>query len=199
MDLLKQEQNPNNQTSQIIDALEDSSKNSLSLLDNLLKWSKIQTGKIHYNPQKIDVLGIIKDQIKIQKQQALRKNINIIIEASTDSKVMADKNMIATVIRNLLSNAIKYSHENGIVVIEINKLDSCFSFSIEDNGIGILEKERTSLFDITKVTTRKGTLQEKGSGLGLILSKQFIEIHNGTLSIESVHNKGTITSFTLPL
>ncbi len=199
LDLLKQEQNPNNQTSQIIDALEDSSKNSLSLLDNLLKWSKIQTGKIHYEPQKIAILGIIKDQIKIQKQQALRKNINIIIEASTDSKVMADKNMIATVIRNLLSNAIKYSHENGIVVIEINKVDSFFSFSIEDNGIGMLEKHKDSLFDVTKVTTQKGTLQEKGSGLGLILSKHFIEIHSGTLSIESVHGKGTIASFTLPL
>lgn len=199
LDLLKQEQNPNNQTSQIIDALEDSSKNSLSLLDNLLKWSKIQTGKIHYEPQKIAILGIIKDQIKIQEQQALRKNINIIIEASTDSKVMADKNMIATVIRNLLSNAIKYSHQNGIVVIEINKVDSFFSFSIEDNGIGILEKHKDSLFDVTKLTTQKGTLHEKGSGLGLILSKHFIEIHNGTLSIESIHGKGTIASFTIPL
>jgi len=199
LDLLKQEQNPNKQTNQIIDALEDTSKNGLSLLDNLLKWSKIQTGKIHYNPQKIDLLRIIKDQIKIQEQQALRKNINIIIEASTDSKVMADKNMIATVIRNLISNAIKYSHENGIVVIEINKVDSFFSFSIEDNGIGILEKHKDSLFDVTKVTTQQGTLQEKGSGLGLIISKQFIETHQGTLSIESIHGKGTIASFTIPL
>ena len=199
LDLLKEEQNPNNQTNQIIDALGDSSKNSLSLLDNLLKWSKIQTGKIHYDPQKIDILNLIKDQVKIQKQQTTRKNINIVIEASTDSKVMADKNMIATVIRNLLSNAIKYSHPKGIIVIELNKVDNSLAFSIEDNGIGIPEEYLTSLFDVTKITTQKGTLQEKGSGLGLILSKQFIEIHSGTLIIESTQGKGTIASFTLPI
>ncbi len=199
LDLLKEEQNPNNQTNQIIDALGDSSKNSLSLLDNLLKWSKIQTGKIHYEPQKIDILNLIKDQVKIQKQQAIRKNINIVIEASTDSKVMADKNMIATVIRNLLSNAIKYSHPQGIIVIELNKIDNSLAFSIEDNGIGIPEEYLTSLFDVTKITTQKGTLKEKGSGLGLILSKQFIEIHNGVLIIESTQGKGTIASFTLPI
>lgn len=199
LDLLKEEQNPNNQTNQIIEALGDSSKNSLSLLDNLLKWSKIQTGKIHYEPQKIDILSLVKDQIKTQKQQTLRKNINIVIEASTDIKVMADKNMIATVVRNLLSNAIKYSHPDGVIVIELNKVDASFSFSIEDNGIGMPEEYLNSLFDVTKITTQKGTLQEKGSGLGLILSKQFIEIHNGTLTIESTQNKGTIASFTLPV
>lgn len=199
LDLLKEEQNPNNQTTQIIDALGDSSKNSLSLLDNLLKWSKIQTDKIHYDPQKINILNLIKDQIKIQKQQALRKNINVIIEASTDIKVMADKNMIATVIRNLLSNAIKFSHPKGIIIIELNKVDNMISFSIEDNGIGIPKEYLDALFDVTKITTQKGTLQEKGSGLGLILSKQFIEIHNGNLTIESTQDKGTIAAFTLPL
>ena len=199
LDILKQEQNSNTQTNQIIDALGDSSKNSLSLLDNLLKWSKIQTGKVHYDPQKIDILTIAKDQLKIQKQQILKKNINVVIEASTDIKVTADKNMIATVIRNLLSNAIKYSHPKGIVVVELNTIGSSLSFSIEDNGIGVPEEYMSSLFDITKVTTQKGTLQEKGSGLGLILSKHFIEIHQGSLSIESTNNKGTIASFTLPL
>ncbi|WP_299675530.1 HAMP domain-containing sensor histidine kinase [uncultured Dokdonia sp.] len=199
LDLLKEEQKPNNQTSQIIEALGDSSKNSLSLLDNLLKWSRIQTGKIHYEPQKIDILTIVKDQIKTQKQQAHKKDINIVIEASTDIKVMADKNMIATVIRNLLSNAIKYSHHKGIVVIELNKVAASFSFSIEDNGIGMPEEYLNSLFDVTKITTQKGTSNEKGSGLGLILSKQFIDIHNGSLTIESIQNKGTIASFTLPL
>lgn len=198
LDVLKEEQFSNNQTTHIIGALEDSSKNSLSLLDNLLKWSKIQTGNIHYNPQKIDILSIVKDQIKIQKQQALHKNIHIVIEASTDIKVLADKNMIATVIRNLLSNAIKYSHSKGIVVIELCKVDQLFSFSIEDSGIGIPEEYINHLFDVTKITTQKGTLQEKGSGLGLILSKQFVEMHEGTLSIESIKNKGTIVSFTLP-
>jgi len=112
---------------------------------------------------------------------------------------MADKNMIATVVRNLLSNAIKYSHPEGVIVIELNKVDTSLSFSIEDNGIGMPEEYLNSLFDVTKITTQKGTLQEKGSGLGLILSKQFIEIHNGILTIESTQNKGTIASFTLPV
>ncbi|MEP0263436.1 HAMP domain-containing sensor histidine kinase [Dokdonia sp.] len=198
LDVLKEEQFSSNQTTQIIGALEDSSKNSLSLLDNLLKWSKIQTGNIHYNPQKIDILSIVKDQVRIQKQQALHKNINVVIEASTDIKVLADKNMIATVIRNLLSNAIKYSHSKSIILIELSQIDQFFSFSIEDTGIGIPEEYLTHLFDVTKITTQKGTMQEKGSGLGLILSKQFVEIHEGILSIESTHTKGTIASFTLP-
>ncbi len=198
LDVLKEEQFSNTQTTQIINALEDSSKNSLSLLDNLLKWSKVQTGNIHYSSQKIDILTIVKDQVKIQKQQTLQKNINIVIEASTDVKVMADKNMIATVVRNLLSNAIKYSHNKGIIVIELSKIDQLFSFSIEDSGIGIPQEYLDHIFDVTKVTTQKGTLQEKGSGLGLILSKQFVDIHEGTLSIESTQNKGTIASFTLP-
>lgn len=199
LDVLKEEEFKSNQTNQIINALGDSSRNSLQLLDNLLKWSKVQTGKLSYEPEKIDFLSLVKDQIRIQKQSADQKSIKIVVEASTNSKLVADKNLIGTVIRNLLSNAIKYSYPKSIIVIEVSKINDTLSFSIEDNGIGIPDHYLKTLFDLTTVTTQEGSLKEKGSGLGLILSKQFVEMHDGTLTIESTHKKGTIATFILPL
>ena len=107
--------------------------------------------------------------------------------------------MIATVIRNLLSNAIKFSNDNDIIVIEFSKTAQDFIFTIEDNGIGMTDAYRKKILSLTETTVQKGTRNEKGSGLGLILSNEFIKTHNGELSIESQEGKGTIVTFTLPL
>ena len=127
------------------------------------------------------------------------KGLKVRLESSYNGKVEGDKNMIATIIRNLLSNAIKFSHKKGIIVIEINKIGSYLSFSIEDNGIGIPEQYIGKLLDVTTVTRQSGTANEKGSGLGLILCDQFVKAHKGKFDIESQHNKGTIVTFLLPL
>jgi len=107
--------------------------------------------------------------------------------------------MVGTIIRNLLSNAIKFSHPESVIGIEIHKEGDVIVISIEDSGIGIPEKKLAKLFDVTEMTIQSGTANEKGSGLGLILCKQFAEIHNGKLSLESVKGEGTIANFTLPI
>lgn len=199
LDILKEEEFKSSQTNEIIASLETSSRTSISLLDNLLKWSKVQTGQIKFEPQEIDIVALTKDQIQVQKSQLEDKGINVRLESSFKNTITGDKNMLATVIRNVLSNAIKFSHLNSIIVIELSKVGEYFSFSIEDNGIGIPEKQLGELLNITKMTTQLGTRQEKGSGLGLILCDQFIKAHKGTLTIESQEGRGTIITFTLPI
>ena len=199
LDLLKGEHFNNDQTSAIIDSLEDSSRNSISLLDNLLKWSKLQTGQIAYTPTSLQIMSITKDQIHVQNEALKVKGLNVRLESSFRGEVQGDKNMVATIIRNLLSNAIKFSHDNDIIVIELSKVDEYFVFSIEDNGIGIPKAYTENLFDLTEITSQPGTRNEKGSGLGLVLSSEFIKAHKGELQVESEEGKGTIITFTLPL
>lgn len=199
LDVLKQEDFQNKQTNKVFSQLEDSSKNSISLLDNLLKWSKVQTGQITFNPEDLDILAITKDQIKVQQLLLDEKGLKVRLESSFNGSIYGDRNMIGTIIRNVLSNAIKFSYKQGIIIIELSKVGESFSFTIEDNGIGIPNKFIEKIMDVTTVTSQLGTSNEKGSGLGLILCDQFIKAHNGRLDIESEVEKGTIVSILLPL
>ncbi len=199
LDILRSEGSDTTTNKKIVEALGDSSKNSLTLLDNLLKWSKVQTGNITYDPKDIDLAKIALDQIKVQKHTANQKKLRIDVECSFNSKLKGDKNLIANVIRNLLSNAIKFSYNNSVIVVDISKQGQYASFSVEDTGVGIPPKHIDKLFDVTEITTQLGTGNERGSGLGLVLCKQFIEMHGGKLHLESQIEKGTIASFTLPL
>lgn len=199
LDLLKDEGTDSATNIKIVEALGDSSKTSLTLLDNLLKWSKVQTGNISFNVEEIDLVKIVTDQIQVQKHIADDKNVQIDLECSFNGRLRGDKNLIGSVIRNLLSNAIKFSHNGGVVVVDISKKDTMASISVEDSGIGIPKEYLDKLFDITEVTTQKGTSNEKGSGIGLVLSKEFVEMHEGTLAIESEESRGTLVEITLPL
>ncbi len=199
LNILRSEGTDGATNKKILEALGDSSKNSLTLLDNLLKWSRVQTGKINYDPKEIDLIKIVTDQIKIQKHTADSKNIRVELECSFNGNVIGDKNLIANVIRNLVSNAIKFSYEGGVVEVEITEQNQFVSVSVEDTGVGMPETFLDKLFDITEVTTQLGTSNEKGSGLGLVLSKQFVEMHGGKLEIESQLSKGTLVSFTIPI
>ncbi len=199
LDILKDEEQQSSHTKEIIDSLEDSSRSSITLLDNLLKWSKVQTGKIKYEPQPLDILSITSDQIRVQKASLVAKGLDVRIENSFKEKMITgDKNMIATIIRNLLSNAIKFSHNNDIIVIELSKVDGHFQFCIEDNGIGMSEDFRAQVLDLSKIDSKKGTRNEQGSGLGLVVSDQFVKAHQGKLTIESEEGKGTIVCFSIP-
>lgn len=199
LDILKSEGIDSDTNKKIVNALGDSSKNSLALLDNLLKWSRLQTGKINYTPESIDLVKITLDQIKVQQQAANNKKLKIELNSSYGGKLIGDKNLIANVIKNLISNAIKFSYEGDIIDLEISKKGKKVFFSIEDNGIGIPKKILSNIFDLTIITTQPGTNQEKGTGLGLILSKEFVEMHKGKLEIESNPSRGTIVSFYIPI
>lgn len=126
------------------------------------------------------------------------KEIKITTQCDKAFKLIADKNMIETVIRNLLTNAVKYTPKGGKIDIRVTKFDNYYQVSIQDNGIGINPEIKEILFDITENKSTPGTENESGSGLGLILCKEFVDKHNGEIWVESVEGKGSTFSFTIP-
>jgi len=150
------------------------------------------------NPDFIDASYIIRNVIEINQDAANLKNISLINNIAYGTVVYCDSNMLFTVFRNLVSNAIKYTHIGGRVTISSNDKGDFIEFSIQDNGVGIPPDKLDKLFNIAYVQSTLGTNQEKGSGLGLILCKEFIERNGGTISVESELNKGTTFKFELP-
>lgn len=179
--------------------LHEANKNSFKLLENLLEWSQVQTGLIEFKPQKIDLQSLIRENIELNKQAALNKSILLDYTYNDDLELFADKNMINTVIRNLLVNAIKFTERNGCVIIETKKYDRSVEISVKDTGVGMDEKTRDKLFKINEKVSNKGTENETGTGLGLLLCNEFVEKHNGRIWAESELGKGSTFKFILPL
>ncbi|MGD8779142.1 MAG: two-component regulator propeller domain-containing protein [Ignavibacteria bacterium] len=172
-----------------------SSSNLYKLLDNLLQWSKIQMGGITVSKTKVNVKKIINDNLKLLDESAAWKGIRLKDEA-VESYVYSDENMLNTVIRNLISNAIKFTGKGGEIKINTTKNGSNLKFCVADSGIGIPQEVVKNLFKIDYKYSTKGTANEGGSGLGLIICKEFIELTNGSIWIESKKNKGTKVFFT---
>jgi PAS domain S-box-containing protein len=195
-------QNINDKDYQHIDeygqAIISSSKKAFALLVNLLEWSRLQTGRISFNPVQINFKSIITDNIELFKNSALQKEVLIETDIQPDLKVFADYNMIKTVVRNLLSNAIKYTSKSGNIRISLAQNNQETEFSIKDTGIGIIEEDMDKIFRLDIQFTTPGTANESGSGLGLMLCKEFVEKHNGRIWVESKPNKGTIFRFIIP-
>ncbi|RLD36365.1 MAG: hypothetical protein DRI74_09210, partial [Bacteroidetes bacterium] len=183
---------------QISNEINSSSQSIYELLDNLLIWSRTQSSNIIKSPEFFDLNETIKDVFEIFKNQAKFKNINVRLELKGQKNVYADSNMIGTVIRNLLSNALKFTHENGQIVILTQQKDDMVEFSISDNGKGILPDDLKRIFEDKGHKTTKGTANETGSGLGLLLAKDFIQQNNGLIWVESKPGKGSLFTFTLP-
>ncbi|MBN2348078.1 MAG: HAMP domain-containing histidine kinase, partial [Bacteroidales bacterium] len=170
-----------------------------NLLTNLLDWAQSQTGKIQFKPELFFLSEIVDEIILLLNAQAENKTITLNNLIHADLSVYADKNMLSTVIRNLVSNAIKYSNKNGIITISASGNEHIRQISVSDNGIGISLENIEKLFQIEKVISRPGTHEETGTGLGLILCKEFIEKHDGEIWVESDIGKGSIFHFTLPV
>jgi PAS domain S-box-containing protein len=182
-----------------IKILNSTAKNTLNLLTNLLNWAKSQTGQLSFKPEKILFSDVILEIISLQKLLAETKNISLNYFPSDEMEVYADENMLKTVLRNLISNAIKFTNVGGhIRVFAILKQDHV-EITISDDGIGMNAEKRKVLFDITSMTTTVGTANENGSGLGLILCKEFVEKNDGKIWVESEEGKGSSFKFTLPL
>lgn len=184
---------------EISEILCQSNKNSYKLLENLLEWSRVQTGMITFSPKKIILNTLIEENIELHKNAALNKNIHLLFEPGDVIEVQADKNMIDTVLRNLLNNAIKFTDKNGKVEIKLIKKDRKIEVAVIDNGIGIPDEIKDKLFKINRKVIQKGTENETGSGLGLLLCSEFINIHKGKIWVENNDSKGTTFKFTLPL
>lgn len=168
------------------------------LVNNLLEWSRTQTGRIVHNPDNIDVFYIISSSIDVNFYQAKIKNIEIINNVPHNTVVYADSNMLYTVFRNIISNAIKYTLDGGTVQISANDLGDNYEIIVSDTGIGMSEEQLVNIFSLEHIQSLPGTNQEKGTGLGLIISKEFIERNGGKISVSSRLNEGTTFSIILP-
>ena len=170
----------------------ESSKNIHALLEQLLNWAMSQSYSIHFDWQDTDVNRIISEAVSLENEMAFKKNITIETDLQTTRTAHhVDPLMISTVVRNLLSNAIKYTNENGIINISTKEVDNRILLSIKDNGIGMTKEQLDHLFSIQRGQSRLGTNNEKGTGLGLIICKEFIEKNNGLLTIESEPGSGS--------
>ncbi len=176
----------------------NSSRLAHELLENLLTWAKLQTNAIKYNPELFDVQAKIVNAIDLLEGASAKKNIKIKVATKEEIFVYADVNMFSTVIRNLVANAIKFTQEQGLIVIQLREGDDFCEISVKDNGVGISEEDIHKIFRIDSNHSTQGTNGEKGTGLGLILCKEFIEKHNGKIWVESVVGKGSKFIFTLP-
>lgn len=183
----------------ISNEINHSSQNIYELLDNLLIWSRTQTKNTVVHPETFDINTSIQQVFEIFKNQANYKNINVRLNLSGEKMVYADPNMIETVIRNLFSNALKFTNSGGQITINTTQKDDMVEFSISDNGKGILPDDLKKIFEDKGLKTSKGTDNETGSGLGLLLAKDFIVRNKGLIWVESKPNKGSQFTFNLPL
>jgi len=186
-------------TKEFIGLINFSAKHTLILLDNLLVWAKTQTGQIDFKPEKIEVKPIIQNIIDILSSSALFKNISLNHYLSNNIEVYADPNMLNTILRNLIANAIKFTNNGGKVDISAVLSPQYIEVTVADNGIGIDEVTQSNLFKKDVNYTSKGTANEKGSGLGLMLCKEFVEKHGGKIWVVSELGKGSNFKFTIPL
>jgi len=178
--------------------IKSSADSASSLLDNLLQWARSQTNVIAVNPVSFDLHRLIDASIKFLKVAASAKNITLTSHLKPGTIVFADENMITTVIRNLLSNAVKFTPLNGAVHITAEINHETVTFSIRDNGTGMDKETLENLFSLDRKQSSKGTAGEKGTGLGLIICKDFVEKNNGTIHVSSEPGKGSCFSVTLP-
>ncbi|MFT5749775.1 MAG: signal transduction histidine kinase [Ancylomarina sp.] len=179
--------------------LNQSARNLNSLLENLLEWSKSQLGSIKHHAINFNLSKVIGDNIEIQRLKAKEKSIDIISQIDENIDVYADINMVNTIIRNLLSNAIKFSYPKSEITLSTEKEGNMLHLSVQDRGIGINHTNQEKLFKIDSNVSTLGTNKETGTGLGLILCKEFVETNGGTISITSEETKGSTFTFTIPL
>lgn len=180
-----------------VENLNDSITHLYNLLENLLDWSRTQLGSLEYEPEKLKLKNIVIEAVDLLRPSAKEKTITIDVHINETTFVYADGNMVTTVIRNLLSNAIKFTSVGQIFITAIEKINQ-IEISVKDMGIGISENDQQKLFRIDVHHTTIGTAEEKGTGLGLILCKEFVEKQGGRIWVKSKINKGSTFTFTLP-
>jgi signal transduction histidine kinase len=170
----------------------------LELLNQLLAWAKSQSGKIHWEPRRFKLKSVVDEEIALLCVLAGNKQIDLTVRIDKDIEVFADPQMISTVVRNFLSNSIKFTPRGGSVVLTAGPRNGSVEIAVSDTGIGITKEDLAKLFRIDVHYTTRGTGDEAGNGLGLLLCKEFVEKHNGRISVSSEPGKGSTFKFTLP-
>jgi signal transduction histidine kinase len=169
-----------------------------SLLENLLNWSRNQIATAKANPVKTNVKNLADECFELYHNNAVEKNITLINKIPDSSVIYADEEMIKIILRNLISNAIKFTRPNGEVKVEAAPQEDILCISVSDTGVGIPQANLDKIFSFDTKSTQ-GTAQEKGTGLGLVLCKEFIEKNGGKIWVDSLQDKGSTFSFTVPM
>ena len=172
---------------------------TLRLLENLLEWANSQRGKLSFNPVPINLNELIRDEFAMVEEMAIEKNIKLISHVNDTLTIIADKDMIRVILRNLITNGVKFTHKNGTVEVTSGTNNNHLEVSVSDTGIGMTREDMAKLFRIDANLSTRGTENEKGTGLGLFLCKEFVEKHGGTIRVESEIGKGSTFKFRIPL
>lgn len=193
-DLFKEEDKKN-----IISSIKQVSEQTYKLLQNLLDWSKIQTGNMPFEPDVFPILPFIDDEFATLKKKAEKKSQTLDLVPSEEVYVFADDSMVSSTFRNIVNNAIKYSPKGAKIRVTVKSEEGFALVTVKDNGVGISNENLNKLFDVSQSVKTYGTEQEDGTGLGLILCKEFISKNGGFINIESKVGEGTRVTFSLPI
>jgi PAS domain S-box-containing protein len=184
---------------EFIEAINSTSNSTYTLLENLLEWAKSQQNKITFKPEKTDLLAIANECLLIFENQVQLKGIVIKNNLPEGLFLKADKEMMKTILRNLISNAIKFTNKGSFIEIKADIRKTMAEIAVSDSGVGMTKETKQSLFKIVNSKSIDGTAGEKGTGLGLILCKEFVEMHGGEIWVESEPGKGSSFMFKIPL
>ena len=175
-----------------------SSDGQIELLHNLLNWAQVQTNRMPFTPIKFDIAAVLRTEVEMVENMAKMKEISFVVQIPDEALVYGDKIMCGIIIRNLLTNAIKFTGRGGKISLTVTSVDTNYSISISDTGIGLSKEQISSLFRIDRRNLRNGTAGEQGSGLGLIVCKELVEKHGSRLEVESIEGKGCKFRFSVP-
>lgn len=182
-----------------LNLIKKSAEDTFALLEDLLKWIRAQSGKIPFSPQNISLAVTCHDILETPASIARSKDITINNNIAAEIICFTDIDMLKTVLRNLVSNAIKFTNKGGTINITAEETPENVTIAVSDTGIGMKPEKLNLLFDISQVQTTSGTANEKGTGLGLIICKEFVTKHGGIIWVESVFGRGSVFRFTLPV
>jgi signal transduction histidine kinase len=187
-----------NEKREIISDANVVSKTTYSLMENLLEWSRIQTGIINYQPEPLRIDRLINNVASLYEQNLKSKGIKFNINIKPDLFAFVDKSMTETILRNLISNAIKFTFPNGTIAVSSEIDDDMVVIKVKDSGVGIDEEIIPNLFRVGVSSSTKGTAKESGTGLGLIICKELAEKQQGKIWVESKKNVGSTFYFSVP-
>lgn len=193
---------PRDEVEELASGIHRSAQNVFALLENLLEWSRLQRGRLEYEPDNLPLWQIVEKNFELLEENAANKNITLRHEVNPSVFVYADQNMLNTVVRNLLSNALKFTPQGGEVSISARpslKNPELLEVAVADTGVGITPENQEKLFRLDVSHTSRGTAKETGSGLGLIICQEMVEYNKGRIWIESEPGVGTTVKFTVPL
>ena len=168
------------------------------LLENLVSWALLQSGELKPNLEEFSLLKVVEGEIKLLSAAAAAKKVKLDYPDDHDITVNGDRRMIGTVVRNLVSNAIKFCNENDTVEVGYSRNPSSWKIMVKDSGVGMTQEIKEHLFDEEKRPTKSGTKKEEGTGLGLILCKDLVDLHEGTIKVESEPSRGTTFEIEIP-